>query len=83
MIINIDEILKAYEKKYGKLEVDGYYGEQVTIERDGLILYQYIGLWKTYRKVWECSKRILDIKEDNYERKNTRRKFVGRFIEGS
>lgn len=64
MIINIDEIIKAYEKKYGPIEVDGYYGEQCTIEKDGVILYQNIGLWKTYREVWECSKRTLDIKED-------------------
>ena len=64
MIINIDEIIKAYEKKYGPIEVDGYYGEQCTIEQDGVILYQSIGLWKTYREVWECSKRILDLKED-------------------
>lgn len=64
MIINIDEIIKAYEKKYRPIEVDGYYGEQCTIEKDGVILYQSIGLWKTYREVWECSKRILDIKEE-------------------
>jgi hypothetical protein len=63
MTINIDEILKAYEKKYGKLEVDGYYGEQCTLEQAGEILYQGIGQWKTYRKVWECSKRILDVEE--------------------
>lgn len=43
MIINIDEIIKAYEKKYGPIEVDGYYGEQCTIEQDGVILYQGIG----------------------------------------
>ena len=83
MTINIKEILEDFYEQYGKLEVDGYYGEQCTIEQDGVILYQFIGLWETYREVWECSKRILDIKEDNYERKNTRRKIVGRFIEGS
>ena len=71
MIINIDEIIKAYEKKYGPIEVDGYYEEQCTIEQDGVILYQSIGLWKTYREVWESSKRILDIKEDENERKST------------
>ena len=62
--LNIDEIIKAYEKKYGPIEVDGYYGEQCTIEQDGVMLYQFIGLWETYREVWERSKRILDIKED-------------------
>ena len=65
MKLNIDEIIKAYEKKHGPIEVDGYYGEQCTIEQDGVMLYQFIGLWETYREVWECSKRILDIKEDN------------------
>ena len=62
--LNIDEIIKAYEKKHGPIEIDGYYGEQCTIEQAGEILYQGIGEWKTYREVWERSKRILDIKED-------------------
>ena len=62
--LNIDEIIKAYEKKHGQIEVDGYYGEQCTIEQAGEILYQGIGEWETYREVWESSKRILDIKED-------------------
>lgn len=66
MTINIKELLEDYKKKYEELEVDGYYGEQCTIEQDGVILYQGIGEWRTYREVWECSKRILDIKEDNY-----------------
>lgn len=57
--------MKKTRKIYGKLEVDGYYGEQCTIEKDGVILYQGIGEWRTYREVWECSKRILDEKEDN------------------
>lgn len=63
MIINIDEIIKAYEKKHGPIEIDGYYGEQCTIEQNGVILYQSIGLWKTYREVWESSKQALDAKE--------------------
>lgn len=62
--LNIDEIIKAYEKKHGPIEVDGYYGEQCTIEQAGEILYQGIGEWETYREVWEGSKRILDVKED-------------------
>ena len=67
MTINIKEILEDFYERYGKkLEVDGYHGEQCTIEKDGVILYQSIGIWKTYREVWECSKRILDIKEDSY-----------------
>ena len=47
MIINIDEIIKAYEKKHGPIEIDGHYGEQCTIEQAGEILYQGIGEWKT------------------------------------
>lgn len=63
MIINIDEIIKAYEKKHGPIEVDGYYGEQVVIKQDENI-FMYIAPWLSYREVWESSKRILDIKED-------------------
>ena len=62
--LNIDEIIKAYEKKHGPIEIDGFYGEQVKIEQDGEILYQDIEPWEPYRKIWECSKRILDVKED-------------------
>lgn len=64
MIINIDELLKKAKKIYGDLEWDGYYGEQVKIEQNGEILYQDIEPWEPYRKAWECSKRILDVKED-------------------
>lgn len=63
MIINIDEIIKAYEKKHGPIEVDGHYGEQVVIKQDEN-LFMYISPWLMYREVWESSKRILDIKED-------------------
>ena len=63
MIINIDEIIKAYEKKHGPTEIDGHYGEQVVIKQDENI-FMYISPWLAYREVWESSKRILDIKED-------------------
>lgn len=63
MIINIDEIIKAYEKKHGPIETDGHYGEQVVIKQDENI-FMYISPWLAYREVWESSKRILDIKED-------------------
>ena len=63
MIINIDEIIKAYEKKHGPIEIDGHYGEQVVIKQDEN-LFMYISPWLMYREVWESSKRILDIKED-------------------
>ena len=64
MIINIDEIIKAYEKKHGPLEIDGHYGEQVVVKQDENILLMYIDPWFSYREVWESSKRVLDIKED-------------------
>lgn len=63
MIINIDEIIKAYEKKHEPIEIDGHYGEQVVIKQDENI-FMYISPWLSYRKVWESSKRILDVKED-------------------
>lgn len=61
--LNIDEIIKAYEKKHGPIEVDGHYGEQVVIKQDEN-LFMYIVPWISYREVWERSKRILDVKED-------------------
>lgn len=61
--LNIDEIIKAYEKKHGPIEIDGHYGEQVVIKQDEN-LFMYISPWLAYREVWERSKRILDIKED-------------------
>lgn len=64
MKINIKDLIEKARKIYGELEVDGFYGEQCTIEQAGEILYQGIGEWETYREVWEGSKRILDIKED-------------------
>lgn len=61
--LNIDEIIKAYEKKHGPIEIDGHYGEQVVIKQDEN-LFMYIEPWLSYIEVWESSKRILDIKED-------------------
>lgn len=61
--LNIDEIIKAYEKKHGPIEIDGHYGEQVVIKQDENI-FMYISHWLAYREVWESSKRILDVKED-------------------
>lgn len=58
--LNIDEIIKAYEKKHGPIEIDGHYGEQVVIKQDDEILLTFIAPWFTYREVWENSKRILD-----------------------
>lgn len=61
--LSIDEIIKDYEKKHGPIEIDGHYGEQVVIKQDENI-FMYISPWLAYREVWESSKRILDVKED-------------------
>lgn len=73
MIINIDEIIKAYEKKHGPIEIDGHYGEQVVIKQDEN-LFMYIEPWLSYREVWERSKRIIDIKEDEIWKIKTKAK---------
>ena len=67
MYFDIDEVLRKAREIYGELDVDGYYGEQVVIKQDEN-LFMYISPWLMYREVWESSKRILDIKEDNYGR---------------
>lgn len=68
MYFDVNEALRKAREIYGELDVDGYYGEQCTIEQAGEILYQGIGEWETYREVWESSKRILDLKEEDYGR---------------
>ena len=68
MYFDVNEALRKAREIYGELDVDGYYGEQCTIEQAGEILYQGIGEWETYREVWERSKRILDVKEEDYGR---------------
>lgn len=60
---NFKDWLKKAQEIYGELEVDGHYGEQVVIKQDEN-LFMYIEPWLSYREVWERSKRILDIKED-------------------
>ena len=77
MIINIDEIIKAYEKKHGPIEIDGHYGEQVVIKQDEN-LFMYISPWLAYREVWEKSKRILDIKEDEKWNYSIQKKMIGK-----
>lgn len=65
MKINIKDLIEKARKIYGELEWDGYYGEQVVVKQDENILLMYIYPWFSYREVWECSKRILDLKETN------------------
>lgn len=63
MYFDVDEALRKAREIYGKLDVDGHYGEQVVIKQDEN-LFMYISPWLMYREVWEKSKRILDLKED-------------------
>lgn len=62
--LNIDEIIKAYENKHGPIEIDGHYGEQCKFEDALDILLEKTIRFPQPRRVWECSKRILDLKED-------------------
>lgn len=64
MYFDIDEVLRKAREIYGELDVDGYYGEQVALKQDEKILLMFLEPWLAYREVWESSKRILDIKED-------------------
>lgn len=63
MYFDVNEALRKAREIYGELEFDGHYGEQVVIKQDENI-FMYISPWLMYREVWESSKRILDIKED-------------------
>lgn len=63
MDFNVNEALRKAREIYGELDVDGHYGEQVVLKQDENI-FMYIAPWLMYREVWESSKRILDIKED-------------------
>lgn len=63
MYFDVDEALRKAREIYGELDVDGHYGEQVVIKQDENI-FMYISPWLMYREVWESSKRILDLKED-------------------
>ena len=63
MYFDVNEALRKAREIYGELDVDGYYGEQVVLKQDENI-FMYIAPWLPYREVWESSKRIIDIKED-------------------
>lgn len=64
MYFDVNEALRKAQEIYGELDVDGYYGEQVVLKQDENILLMFLEPWFTYRKVWESSKRIIDLKED-------------------
>lgn len=64
MKVNIKDLIEKAREIYGELEWDGHFGEQVVVKQDEEILYKDIFPWFSYREVWESSKRILDMKED-------------------
>lgn len=64
MYFDVNEALRKAREIYGELDVDGHYGEQVVLKQDEKILLMFLEPWFTYIEVWENSKRILDIKED-------------------
>ena len=68
MYFDVNEALKKAREIYGELDVDGYYGEQCNFEDALDILLEKTICFPQPRRVWESSKRILDLKEDNYER---------------
>lgn len=62
--LKIDEFIKAYEKKFGPLEVDGEYGEQL---KPGALmdkLLETIDSCPFPSRDWESSKRALDAKKE-------------------
>lgn len=64
MDFDVNEAIRKAREIYGELDVDRYYGEQVVLTQDEKILLMFLEPWFTYREVWESSKRILDLKED-------------------
>lgn len=67
MSLKISTLIESLKEKYGELEVDGEYGEQCNFEESLDILLEKTIRFPQPRRVWESSKRILDIKEDKYE----------------
>lgn len=68
MDFDINEALRKAREIYGELDVDGHYGEQCKFEDALDILLEKTIRFPQPRQVWESSKRILDIKEDEHER---------------
>lgn len=64
MYFDVNEVLGKAREIYGELYIDGTYGEQVVLKQDEKILLMFLEPWFTYREVWESSKRILDLKEE-------------------
>lgn len=60
---NFKDWLEKAQEIYGELEIDGLYGEQCNFEDALDILLEKTICFPQPRRVWESSKRILDLKE--------------------
>lgn len=63
MSLKINTLIDSLKEKYGELEVDGEYGEQCNFEDALDILLEKMIRFPQPRRVWESSKRVLDVKE--------------------
>ena len=63
MSLKINTLIDNLKEKYGELEVDGEYGEQCNFEDALDILLEKTIRFPQPRRVWESSKRVLDVKE--------------------
>lgn len=64
MTINIKKIIEDYKEKYGELEVDGEYGEQLKPGAFLDMLLETIDSCPFPSREWESSKRALDAKKE-------------------
>ena len=62
--LDIKKLIDSLKEKYGELEVDGEYGEQLKPEAFLDMLLETIDSCPFSSREWESSKRILDIKEE-------------------
>lgn len=62
--LNINKLIDSLKEKYGELEVDGEYGEQL---KPGDFLEKLLETLYSFTlpsREWESSKRVLDAKEE-------------------
>ena len=60
MSLKINNLIESLKEKYGELEVDGEYGEQLKPGAFLEKLLETIYSCPSPRRVWESSKRVLD-----------------------
>lgn len=62
--LNINKLIDSLKEKYGELEVDGEYGEQLKPGAFLDMLLETIDSCPFPSRVWESSKRALDAKKE-------------------